>query len=233
MFASPYCSAPIKAIKDQATILGFDIGPDQDVSLFAIDTKSQVLALKEFKPDVVWHGNTTMSVAATLRDAYSLGLGADHIINNWGFDENLPRLAGEAANGAMGAAVCAFFGEDVPLMDKVVEYAKKYNPGIAPEKRLIRTVQGWGAVLILWEALKRADKAGDLSGESILKNGFETLRDFDIGLGAPSITFTATDHRVAGQVPIYEWDGGAFKLVERVDLKGRWPAKWAEDWIGW
>ena len=114
MFASPYASAPIKAIKDQARLLGFEIGPDQDVSLFAIDTKSQVLALKEFKPDLVWHGNTTMSVAATLRDAYALGLGADHIVNNWGFDENLPRLAGEAAEGVMGAAVCAFFGEKRP-----------------------------------------------------------------------------------------------------------------------
>jgi branched-chain amino acid transport system substrate-binding protein len=233
MFASPYCSAPIKAIKDQATILGFDIGADQDVSLFAIDTKSQILALKEFKPDVVWHGNTTMSVAATLRDAYSLGMGADHIINNWGFDENLPRLAGEAAEGAMGAAVCAFFGEDVPKMDKVVEYAKKYNPGVPAEKRLIRTVQGWGAVMILWEALIRADKAGDLSGESILKNGFETMKDFEIGLGAPAVTYTATDHRVAGQVPIYEWKNGAFNLVEKVDLKGRWSDKWANEWIGW
>ena len=233
MFASPYCSAPIKAIKDQATILGFDIGADQDVSLFAIDTKSQVLAMKEFKPDVVWHGNTTMSVAATLRDAYSLGLGADHIINNWGFDENLPRLAGEAAEGAMGAAVCAFFGEDVPKMDKVVEYAKKYNTGVPSEKRLIRTVQGWGAVMILWEALIRADKAGDLSGEGILKNGFETMKDFEIGLGAPPVTYTATDHRVAGQVPIYEWKNGAFNLVEKVDLKGRWADKWANEWIGW
>ena len=233
MFASPYCSAPIKAIKDQATILGFDIGPDQDVSLFAIDTKSQILALKEFQPDVVWHGNTTMSVAATLRDAYSLGLGADHIINNWGFDENLPRLAGEAAEGAMGAAVCAFFGEDVSKMDKVVEYAKKYNPGVPAEKRLIRTVQAWGAVMILWEALNRADKAGDLSGESILKNGFETFKDFEIGLGAPPVTYTATDHRVAGQVPIYEWKNGAFNLVEKVDLKGRWSDKWANEWIGW
>jgi branched-chain amino acid transport system substrate-binding protein len=233
MFASPYCSAPIKAIKDQATILGFDIGPDQDVSLFAIDTKSQILALKEFKPDVVWHGNTTMSVAATLRDAYSLGLGADHIINNWGYDENLPRLAGQAAEGAMGAAVCAFYGEDVPRMDKVVEYAKKFNPGVPQEKRLIRSVQAWGAVMILWEALKRADAAGDLSGESILKNGFETMSSFDIGLGAPPVTYTSTDHRVAGQVPIYEWKNGAFQLVEKVDLKGRWPNKWANEWIGW
>ena len=103
MFASPYASAPIKAIKDQATLLGFEIGPDQDVSLFAIDTKSQVLGLKDFKPDVVWHGNTVMSVAATVRDAYSLQLGADHIVNLWAFDENLPKLAGKAAEGVMAA----------------------------------------------------------------------------------------------------------------------------------
>jgi branched-chain amino acid transport system substrate-binding protein len=118
MFASPYASAPIKAVKDQATMLGFDIGPDQDVSLFAVDTKSQALAMKDFKPDVVWHGNTTMSVSATVRDARALGLGADHIVNNWGLDENLPRLGGAAAEGVMGAAVCAFYGEDVPMMDK-------------------------------------------------------------------------------------------------------------------
>lgn len=35
MFSSPYCSAPIKAVKDHAKLLGFAIGPDQDVSLFA------------------------------------------------------------------------------------------------------------------------------------------------------------------------------------------------------
>ena len=232
MFASAYCSAPIKAIKDQATLLGFDIGPDQDVSLTAIDTKSQVLAMKDFKPDLVWHGNTTMSTAATLRDAYALGLGAEHIVNNWGYDENLPRLAGKAAEGVMGGAVCAFFGEDVPMMDKVVEYAKKYNPGIPAEKRLIRTVQAWGDVLLLWEALKRADKAGDLSGESILKNGFETMKNFEVGLGAPPITFTATDHRAASGLPIYEWKNGKFQIVEKVDLKKRWPDKW-NSWMGW
>ncbi len=233
MFAVPYCNAPIKAIKDQAKLLGFEIGPDQDVSLFAIDTKSQVLAMKSFKPDLVWHGNTTMSVAATVRDAYALGLGADHIVNNWGFDENLPKLAGKASEGVMGAAVCAFFGEKVPMMDKVVEYAKKYNPGVPAEKRLIRTVQGWGDVLILREALIKADKAGDLSGESILKKGFETMRNFNIGLGASSISFTPTDHRVAGKVPIYEIKNGKFQIVEKVDLKSRWPKKWAKDWLGW
>ena len=233
MFASPYCSAPIKAIKDQAAILGFEVGPDQDVSLFAIDTKSQVLAMKDFKPDLVWHGNTTMSVAATVRDAYALGLGADHIVNNWGFDENLPRLAGKASEKVMGAAVCAFYGENVPMMDKVVAYGQKYNPGVAKEKRLVRTGQAWANVLALWEALKRADKSGGLSGENILKKGFETMQNFDVGLNVPPLTYTATDHRVAGKVPIYEIIDGKIKLLKVVDLKTRWPDKWAKEWIGW
>jgi branched-chain amino acid transport system substrate-binding protein len=232
-FAHPYCSAPIKAIKDQAEILGFEVGPDQSVTLFAIDAKSQVLAMKDFKPDLVWHGNTTMSVAATVRDAYALGLGADHIVNNWGFDENLPRLAGKAAEGVMGAAVCAFWGNDVPMMDKVMAYAKKYNPGVPLEKRLNHTVQAWANVLALSEAMKRADKAGDLSGESILKNGFETMENFDIGLGVPPLNYTATDHRISGNVPIYEVKDGKFQVVEVVDLKGRWPEKWDKEWLGW
>ncbi len=233
MFASPYCSAPIKAIKDQAALLGFDIGEDQDVSLFALDTKSQIMALKTFKPDVCWHGNTTMAVSATIRDARALDLGADWIVNNWGFDENLPRLAGEAAIGVMGATPCAFYGQDYENMDIVVESAKKYSPGIAQEKRLIRTIQAWGDALITREALLRADKAGALSGESIMIEGFETLRDFDIGLGAAPVTFTAEDHRPATSCLIQEWTGEKFQPVSRVDLKERWPEKWEKEWLGW
>jgi branched-chain amino acid transport system substrate-binding protein len=233
MFASPYASAPIKAIKDHAALLGFEVGDDQDVSLFALDTKSQVMAMKKFEPDVVWHGNTTMSVSATMRDAFALGLKADHIINNWGFDENLPRLAGEAAEGAMGATPCAFYGQKVKNMDLVMDSAKKYSPATPQEKRLIRTVQAWGDALLIWEAMKRADKAGDLTGPGIMKKGFETLKDFDIGLGAQAPTFTPTDHRPATGCQVQEWKGGKFQEVDRVDLMKRWPAKWEKDWLGW
>lgn len=232
-FAHPYCSAPIKAIKDQAELLGFEVGPDQNVTLTAIDTKSQVLAMKDFKADLVWHGNTTMSVSATVRDAFALGLGADHIVNNWGLDENLPRLAGKASEGVMGATVAEFFGNDVKNMDVVVAYAKKYNPGVPLEKRLVRSIQAWANVLALWEAMNRADREGDLTGPGILKKGFETFRGFDIGLSVPPLTYTATDHRIAGQVPIYEIKNGKFELLELVDLKGRWPEKWANEWLGW
>jgi branched-chain amino acid transport system substrate-binding protein len=232
-FAHPYCSAPIKAIKDQAKLLGFEIGADANVTLFALDTKSQIMALKKFKPDLLWHGNTTMSVSATIRDAYALGLGADHIVNNWGFDENLPRLAGEAAEGVMGATPVAFFGQDYMNMDIVVASAKKYNPGIPVSKRLNRTPQAWGDALLTWEAMKRADKAGDLTGPGIMKKGFETMRNYDIGLGAAPITFTATDHRPGTGCIVQEWKNGKFQEVANIDLKKRWPDKWEKEWLGW
>jgi branched-chain amino acid transport system substrate-binding protein len=238
MFPSPYASAPIKAIKDHAEMLGFEVGPDQDVSLFAIDTKSQIMALKNFNPDVIWHGNTTMSVSATIRDAYALGLKAAHIINNWGFDENLPRLAGDAVNAkdgvlAMGATPIKFFGQPSDNMDHVVQYAKKYNPGIPADKRLNRTPQAWGDALVLWEAMKRADKAGDLTGPGIMKKGFETMKNFHIGLGAGDVTYTPTDHRAASACLVQEWKDGKFQEVEFVDLKARWPKEWASEWHGW
>jgi len=238
MFASPYASAPIAAIKNHAETLNFQVGPDQDVSLFALDTKSQIMALQKFKPDIVWHGNTTMSVSATLRDAYALGLKADHIVNNWGFDENLPRLAGDAMNAkdaltVMGATPNGFYGQECDLMDKVVEYAKKCNPGVAQEKRICRTVQGWSNGLVLWEAMKRADKAGDLTGPGIMKKGFETMKNFHIGLCTGDVTYTADDHRPVGGCWVQEWKNGKFQKVEFVDVKKRWSRQWASEWFGW
>jgi branched-chain amino acid transport system substrate-binding protein len=235
-FPSPYASAPIKAIKNQAEMLGFEIGPDQDVALTAIDTKSQIMALEKFDPDVCWHGNTTMAVSATMRDAYALGLEADWLVNYWGYDENLPRLAGEAAEGAMCAGPSYFFGSDKGIMKTVKEYAQKYNPGVPLDKRLKFTVTAWANVLLLREALIRADKAGDLTGPGILHKGFETMRDFAIadgGLGTSPVTYTSTDHRSTAIVPVFELKDGSFYHVKTIDLEKRWPQKWAEEWLGW
>jgi branched-chain amino acid transport system substrate-binding protein len=231
--AVPFANSSVPAGKDQAAILGFEVGPDQNVTLTAIDTKSQILALKEFKPDVVYHSNTVMSVAATLRDAYQLGLKSDHLIQNWGFDENLIKIAGPAAEGAYGCAPWAFFGQDVKLMDKVVEYAKRYNPGVPLENRTIHTQQAYASTLGMAEAMRRADKAGDLTGEGILRKGFETMRDYEIGLGMAPVTFTATDHRPMSLVRVYQVSDGKFNLLTEVDMKAMYPDEWANKWIGW
>jgi branched-chain amino acid transport system substrate-binding protein len=236
MFASPYCSAPIEAIKDQAKLLGIEVGGDQDVSLTALDAKSQVLGAKSEKPTVIWHGNTTMSVATAIKDAYALKLGADHIINNWGFDKNLARMTGKAGEGVIGAASAAFFGDDVPMMKEVMEYAKKVNPGVPAEKRTVRTVQGWVKVSLMAAGLSLADERGSLEGPAI-KDALESLRGWSAfgkenALGRPPVTITATDHRVSSIVGLYTIKDGKIELFEKIDMKEKFPDKWGS-WLGW
>jgi branched-chain amino acid transport system substrate-binding protein len=213
-FPHPYASAPIRALKDQAGLLGFEPVPDQDVALSAIDAKSQVLAAKRSNPHVVWHGNTTNSVAVAIKDSFALKLGADHIINNWGFDENLIKLAGKAAEGAIGLGVCAFYGLDVPLMKQVKAYAKKVSPSLKEENRTIRAIQGWVKVLLAREAMTRADKAGKLNGPGI-KAAFESLRNY-----------------TGSSVSAYVIRNGKIVHLKTVDLKKRYPDRWAS-WLGW
>jgi len=230
---TPYSSAPIKAIKDQAVLLGFEVGPDQDVALTALDTKSQVLKARDFKPNLIWHGNTTMSVATAIKDVYALGLGADHIINNWGFDEDLAKLAGAAAEGAIGAAACSFFVEDFPAKQKVLDYIKKVNPGFPVAARQIRTVQGWVKVTMAVEILKMADKAGKLNGPGI-KETYETLRDWP-GLkefGGQLVSITPTDHRYSSIVKVGRIIKGKPATVANIDMRAKFSDKWAS-WLGW
>jgi len=247
MFGSPYATAPVEAIKDQAKILGFDFLPDQDVSLWALDTKSQVLAVSENPPHFVWHGNTTMSVATTLRDFYALGLTGPgkktmHGINCWGHDENTLKLAGPAAEETISANKVAFFMWDYPMRDIVHQYAQKINPGVPLEDRLIHTVGGWIKVHLMVEALTRMDNAGelDLRPEALattrakLKDYFEMAPMDDIAklYGLAEFTVTPTDHRPGGKIAIAQIEGG--KLVDRgfVDMKGMYPDLWAS-WLGW
>ncbi len=234
-FSAPYCNAPIESIKDQAKILGIEVAKDQDVSLMALDATSQVLAAQGENPQVAWHGNTTMSVATIIKEAHSLGLKADHITNNWGFDKNLVRMTDEAGEGVIGAAVCAFLGQDVPYMDKVIEYCKKDNPNVPLEKRDIRTVQSWVKVNMAADGLRIADKEAKLNGPGI-KAALESFRDWSPfgvpnALGRTPVTVTDTDHRPSSVTLLYTIKDGQIKFFSKIDMKERFPDKWAS-WLG-
>jgi branched-chain amino acid transport system substrate-binding protein len=236
MFAAPYASAPIKSIKDQAQLLGIEVAKDQDVSLTALDAKSQVLAAKGENATIVWHGNTTMSVATAIKDAYALKLEADHITNNWGFDHNLIRMSGQASEGVIGAASASFLHENVPYMDKVREYTKKINPSVPEEKRDVRTVQGWLKVSLAAAGLGRADKQGKLDGPTI-KASLESLTDWfpfetKDALGRPPTTITSKDHRPSPVATLYTVKDGKIEPFIKIDMKKKFPDKW-DGWLGW
>ena len=216
----PYGKNPIKAGKDYAGKLGLKIGPDEIVSLRAMDATSQLLHMKKFDPDFAWIGGTTPSTAVIIKDAAKHGLRTKFVINCWGFDENLPRLAGKAAEGrAFGMLPVAPFGADVPGMKDVVASAggKKYT---------LHYVKSWVSVMVMVEGLKRAKKAGKLNGPG-LKAALETIKDFNTGGLCAPITYTSTDHRPNTTMAIGGIKDGKIYLVKDVNF----PRK--KEYIGW
>ncbi|MFH1033211.1 MAG: ABC transporter substrate-binding protein [Pseudomonadota bacterium] len=205
----PYGKMPIPAGKTWAKQLGLEVGPDQNVDLRAIDATSQLLAMKKFDPDYAWIGGTTPSTAVILKDAAKLGLRTKFLINCWGFDEDLPKLAGETANGrAFGMVPVAFYGQDVPGMKNVVAAG-------GDKPHTLHFVKGWVSMMVMAEGLKLAKKAGKLTGPG-LKEALETLKDYNTGGLTPPITYTAKDHRPSTSCVVATIDGGKVKTIKEV-----------------
>jgi branched-chain amino acid transport system substrate-binding protein len=218
----PYGKNPIPAGKKYAEKIGLQVGPDEIVPLTAIDATSQLLHLKKFDPDFVWLGNTTASAAVILKDAAKLGLKAKFLINPYGFDENLPRLAGEAARErAYGMMPVAPMGAEVPGMKPIMaSLSEDQHP-------TYNYAKSWASMLVMAEGLKRAQKAGQMNGPG-LKKALETLRDFSTGGLTAPITFTPTDHRPNTTVSIYRVDAQG-ELAKVKDAS--FPRK--DEYLGW
>ena len=73
-------------------------------------------------------------------------------------------------------------------------------------------------MMVMWEGLKRADKAGQLNGPG-LKAALETLRDFDTGGLTAPITFTPTDHRPNTALRIFKMSDNKLVPVEAVSIE--------------
>jgi branched-chain amino acid transport system substrate-binding protein len=218
----PYGKNPIPAGKEMAKALGLEIGPDQDVSLKATEAVSQLTEMKKFNPDYAWIGGTVASAAVIVKDAAKLGLTTKFLINVWGFNENLAKLAGDAAKERVyGMVPFTMYGDDVPGMKPILEIHQKNHPN---DIHIQPYIQGWTSMMVMWEAMKRA-KTMDAAG---VKAALETLKDFNTGgLSAP-ITFTPTDHRPNTSLRIMTVNkDGKIVLVKQVGVerKAEWLGK--------
>ena len=186
--------------KDYAKKIGVDVGPDQVINWPTKDATVQLTNMRRYDPDYAFITTTAMNGAVILKNAKALGIRTKFISNIRNFEETLITLSGGAAEGTYGVHPIAPYGAPVPGMKKVVESHEKWHPG---EKGTNVYVEGWVNILAVTEALKMADKAGDLTPSGI-RNAFEKFKDFDTGGLAPSLTFTSTDHRASMAAKIYE-----------------------------
>jgi branched-chain amino acid transport system substrate-binding protein len=195
--------------KNYAKKIGVDVGPDQVINWPTKDATVQLTNMSRYDPDYAYITSTAMNGAVILKNAKALGLRTKFISNIRNFEESLVTLSGGAAEGSYGVHPIAPYGAPVPGMKKVVESHEKWHPG---EQGTNVYVEGWVNILAVSEALKLADKAGNLSPSGI-RNAFETFKNFSTGGLAPPLTFTKTDHRASMAAKMYEVKGDKFIAV--------------------
>ncbi|MFW5792577.1 MAG: ABC transporter substrate-binding protein, partial [Desulfohalobiaceae bacterium] len=117
----PYGLSPIKAIKEYAQELGFELVGEEIVGLSAMDAATQLLSLQKKEPDFVWVGGTTQSTAVVMKDAQKLGMDVVFLTNIWGTDENIFKLAGDVADKHLSLQTSVVYGQDVPGMEFIEE----------------------------------------------------------------------------------------------------------------
>ena len=195
--------------KDYAKKIGVDVGPDQVINWPTKDATVQLTNMSRYDPDYAYITSTAMNGAVILKNAKALGLRTKFISNIRNFEETLIDLSGGAAEGSYGVHPIAPYGAPVPGMKKVVESHEKWHPG---EKGTNVYVEGWVNILSVSEALKMADKAGNLTPAGI-RNAFEKFNNFDTGGLAPPMTFTSKDHRASMAAKIYEVKNAKFVAV--------------------
>jgi branched-chain amino acid transport system substrate-binding protein len=217
-----YGKSPIEAGRKFAKEIGVDVVDEEILPGLVQDATSQLLNMKQRGADYAYTQCTTPPFSVVLRDAKKLGLTTKWGTNVWGIGELIVAVAKEAAEGVVGALPNPPFGTDVPGMAKLVEWHQKNHPNDTHDTNYVR---GWTYVLTWSEALKRADKAGQLNGPGI-KAALETLKDFDLGgLSAP-VTYTKDDHRSTTSVSLYQVKGGKLVKVKDYAL----PRK--TEWLG-
>jgi len=219
---NPYGKSPIEAGRRFCKEHGIDLVDEEILPGSFQDATSQLLNMKQKGADYAYINVTTTWVSIVLKDAKKLGLATRFGSNPYGFGEPLPQVAKEAAEGVTGIMVDVPFGENVPGMKRLMDFHQKNHPGDTHDTFYVR---GWTYVLVWTEALKRADKAGKLTGEGV-KAALETFKDYDLGGLTEPVTYTTTDHRATTKVDIYQVKNGKLTKLKQYEMERR------PEWLG-
>ncbi len=176
---------PIPFARQMCKDLKLDLVAESVAQVGAIDVTSQVLELKRKNPDyVIFQGFVVEPVGAVIKQCRDFGMQTKFMGTFWGATKMIVENLGPLAEGYMAVNPYMYWwNDDVPMIKKIKAYTAKKYPSVTYRDNSY--MQGFMTGLIFVECLKRADKAGQLNGDGLVK-ALQSLKDFDSGgLSAP------------------------------------------------
>lgn len=175
------------------------------------DYVAELAQLQQFGANYVLIQNVSSPASVLVKDAASQGLDFQFICLNWCADELFISLAGDAANGVVGAL--PFTPPSVPVAGHEVPAAWLAAHGSSLEEKGLHYVQGWWTMALMVEGIQIVlDKGQEVTGENI-KAALETITNFDNqGVSAP-VSFSSTSHRGNNALRLFQVEGGVWTQI--------------------
>ena len=209
---SPFGQSPVEDAKAYATANGMGF-TDIAMPAGATDYVAELAQIQQFGGNYVIIQNVSSPAAVLLKDAKSQGMTdtVKFICLNWCADENLIKLAGDAAEGVIGAIPFTPPSAHVPGHDDADKWLKQNGSSL--EEKGLHYTQGWWTMAVMAEGIKRVlDQGKEVNGENI-KAALETIQNFDTGGVTSPISFSPTSHKGNNALRLYQVEGGKWKQI--------------------
>jgi branched-chain amino acid transport system substrate-binding protein len=191
-----------------AAKVGVDVVDEVTVDLYAPDAKTQLLNMRNKGAEYAIINETYFATATILKDARALGIITKFFGLMYSAGEDTLALAGAAAEGYYGAVPFSLIRDEYPGLREVQIFNTAKGKDWTKNSNLY--VQGWTAMLITAEGIRRA--GDDITGQSV-KAGLERIWNFDTGGITAPITFTSQSHKGANKTRIYQVKSGRWVPV--------------------
>jgi branched-chain amino acid transport system substrate-binding protein len=228
------------AAKAAADKLGIDIVAIEEHAATTQSETESLTRIKALNPDVLYISSTPAPTALIIKNAYELGMypGVTIGCGHASYTKTLIDIAGaDITEGIYGVLPSANWGDDVPGMAKLMEYAQKLHPKDAGK---VEYVTAWAQSLVVAEILKKAVKnagydvlaKGDVnSWRAVETKGIQKLDGYDVGGLQGQVTYDSGDNRLSKSLRILQVKKGVITpITDWIDAP---LVKYEEfDWFG-
>ena len=210
------------AAKAAAESLGIEIIAIEEHAATTTSEIESLTRVKALKPDVIYISSTPAPTAVIVKNASELGMypGITIGLGHASFTKKFVDLVTpELAEGVWGVFPTVNWGDNVPGMAKVVEYATKLHP---KDVGNLDYVTAWGQSLIIAEILKNALKnagyavlaKGNVeSWRAVETQGIKKLNNYDVGGLQGPVKYDAGDNRLSKSLRIFQVQKGVITPV--------------------
>lgn len=189
-----YGRSPIEDIKNAAPDFGVEVVDEQIIDVSATEAQSQMMNMAQKNPDYAIIQQTWNATAVILNEAQTLGLDTQFIGLNWSAGEGLfDMLNGDAGEGFIATLSHVFPFEDYPGLAEIEEYLETKGKSLDDINQ--KFVQGWATMKVMIAGIELAAELtdGEITGAHI-REGLESLNNFDLGGLAPNVSFSPEKH---------------------------------------